>query len=1661
MDLLSQEPLFSTDPNTVGFDKSAGKKWIYPENYPVREYQFSIVKTALFQNTLVCLPTGLGKTFIAAVVMYNFWRWYPRGIIVFLAPTKPLVAQQIEACHDIMGIPISQTIQLTGVIHQKERKIAWQERRVIFATPQTFQYDLAKDIIPKELVKCVIIDEAHRALGKHAYCECVRLLNEKNEYYRLVALSATPGSKLEAVQEVIRNLHISRLELRDDSSPDILPYINQKNMQIVEVGMNDDFKRFYDRYMNIMDPVYRVLLKNNIIKMDISSLSKGKMFYIRNDLQKNRNKRFNYGELYNTINILSTMVYAKDLMIYHGLRTFHKFYQNHSDKPWINDKPELQDLLEEVGHYLGEFPNIQALMDGNDKAFADMNIVYGHRKYERLQEILTEYFTDAQKNNVSTRVIVFSEFRESVSEIYVSLYKLQPLIRPQIFVGQAHLMKQAQQKRAIEDFRNNKVNVLISTSVGEEGLDVGEVDLIVCFDTTGKTPTRLVQRIGRTGRKRDGRVIVLVTDSKEHQTLKSALISKDNLNTKVLQSKQIKEVLNDNSPRMIPDDLNPECCRMKMTVIPITPRARSKKKSSDAKKNKTQLKRKYTKKKLKDSFEDEVKMNIDGYESISTVNKPRTKKEKQSSLMNFFQNSNISNCRDSSVQDDEVVCMRVEEVPRIVPTVISKLNTNAIRIKPTDAKILSSDLEASNFLTLCAMKESEKVLKKQTTVLNFTFMPNFMDCEDDILENLKIPSLRTLDCILSLTEYIQPAEEKGDEFSDFFNDDMGNWDNDFVDYNQDQDSQADYKYGNRSNYQNKNDSSKQNELFLQKSKFEALLDDSTDEEDLYGPDEVLPAHERINLTDFLDVTNKNEQSSKEGTLNKSSVVTGGAFEDLLDTSSDESVEIIENPKKCENDLNSTRQATNVLIDARESHVVPAINNYEADTVLIDQIKTGTIPISDFENDPRVVDLEPELQIINKIINNVEPDTVLVNNLKPVTERVNNLDRDTVRVNNSEADTVLVNNLETDTLPVTDSDTLIISKSNPTQPTKSQNTNNIEILIQVPVQDNFDNIDFDSDFGSWEKKVFQKNIKSQDKNIKISPVKKPENVLNGVKSSNLVKNSQNSVDNIKKPTMNKLIKMSNEEKSENKKDDCHSPDLVKSSSHHRSNQSKFNRTLDFSNKKSLEVVGESYEKIHCTTLSDDDIFDCESLVADSDLEEQLRDVEKLNSDKKSENTGKDSESKVNQLKELDNLKNTLPLSCSSPMQLKKNDRNLLLEPITVDTNLIETYVNDCDWDSDFETSSAPITECKYFGSNPSTISATTATTSKQLTSIADKICSQKNQKENNPNWLSTKTAERKTIQQGNSFKSNKSQKNCLPILTFNPKHRTQKDSSDSDSDFAPTKIVKNVFQSRLSVGNGRTHDSPPKNNAKADSCLPKVNSPKSLSTSNLNKFAATSRVVSKLSSSKPGVQSTSSWIETKKSTSLDSFPKKQKLREHHRKKRRRKNNFIDDEADVSSDENHSSEYSEDDDDGADLQDFVSYTQYHDKAVDMKAHYLQSVRSPRRPGKFIIKQPKPVSPEVQIYSQVIPEEPNSYLYDSFCVEDGDEGLNELSSEEITVIEEVEFNRNKSRNRKRKRDVSEDTRSKRKRIIINSDSSGDDIEILRAQIADESMLLKNNMS
>ncbi len=87
-------------------------------------------------------------------------------------------------------------------------------------------------------------------------------------------------------------------------------------------------------------------------------------------------------------------------------------------------------------------------------------------------------------------------------------------IRAQRFVGQAKKslkdvgLSQRQQINLLQDFKNNSFNVLVSTNVAEEGLDIEECDAVVFYDNVG-SEIRFIQRRGRTARTREGEVIIL------------------------------------------------------------------------------------------------------------------------------------------------------------------------------------------------------------------------------------------------------------------------------------------------------------------------------------------------------------------------------------------------------------------------------------------------------------------------------------------------------------------------------------------------------------------------------------------------------------------------------------------------------------------------------------------------------------------------------------------------------------------------------------------------------------------------------------------------------------------------------------------------------------------------------------------------------------------------------------------------------------------------------------------------------------------------------------------------------------------------------------------------------------------------------------------------
>ncbi|KAM8917528.1 Fanconi anemia group M protein isoform 2-T2 [Spinachia spinachia] len=567
-----------TYPDLPGFDGSSAEVWIYPTNYPIREYQVKISEAALFQNTLVCLPTGLGKTFIAAVVMYNFYRWYPSGKIVFMAPTKPLVAQQIEACYKVMGIPQAHMAELTGTTAANRREDVWRTKRVFFLTPQVMANDLSRDTCPAQQVKCVVIDEAHKALGNHAYCQVIRQLCSQTLQFRILALSATPGGDTKSVQSVISNLLVSHIELRSEESPDIQAHSHERSVDKMVVPLGESLSAHQARYLQVLEKFMSRLVQNRVMAhKDLRTLSKYQIILARDQFRKNPPpsiKGPQQGMLEGDFALCISLYHGYELLMQMGLRSLFFYVQGIMEGS--REMPRARNELHRTPVFMDLYHEMQAMFV-KPSAGPDEPFIYSHPKLKKLEEVVLQHFTrwaeSSEDNNgpqeVSTRVMIFSSFRESVQEIADMLNHHAPLIRVMTFMGQASTGKavkgftQKEQLEVVCRFRQGGFNTLVSTCVGEEGLDIGEVDLIVCFDAQ-KNPTRLVQRMGRTGRKRRGRIVVILAEGREERTYNQSQSNKRSIHKSIIGNKSSFHMY-PSSPRMLPLDVNPTMHKMHIT----------------------------------------------------------------------------------------------------------------------------------------------------------------------------------------------------------------------------------------------------------------------------------------------------------------------------------------------------------------------------------------------------------------------------------------------------------------------------------------------------------------------------------------------------------------------------------------------------------------------------------------------------------------------------------------------------------------------------------------------------------------------------------------------------------------------------------------------------------------------------------------------------------------------------------------------------------------------------------------------------------------------------------------------------------------------------------------------------------------------------------------
>lgn len=455
-----------------------------------REYQVNIAAAAQSHNTLVVLPTGMGKTLIALLIAAKVLGADFSNKILFLAPTKPLAVQQARAARETLGLAEGEAAVLTGEVSPEKRAKLYAASRFIAATPQTIVSDFLSRKFSFNDVKLVVFDEAHRAVGDYSYAFLGR--QAANHKLRILGLTASPSSDREKIKEICRNLSIEHVEVRTERDDDVAQYVNKLNVDWRFVALPDDFRELRIILNEMTSETLAALRDMGFLETaDLAKASAGSLLQARPKILEALNRREPIA--YKALSLHAramNLTHALSLLESQGISTLKAFLDSLADRS--AKSKAVRDLASDFRVNKLRAKCAAALERGVD-----------HPKHGMLKDIVS----DAVGRGES--VIVFAHYRDSVARIKAELDAV-PGCKPCVLVGRSSEgMTQKQQAQVIEQFRNKEFNVLVASSVGEEGLDIPTVDLVVFYEAV-PSEIRSIQRRGRAGRVKSGNIIILV-----------------------------------------------------------------------------------------------------------------------------------------------------------------------------------------------------------------------------------------------------------------------------------------------------------------------------------------------------------------------------------------------------------------------------------------------------------------------------------------------------------------------------------------------------------------------------------------------------------------------------------------------------------------------------------------------------------------------------------------------------------------------------------------------------------------------------------------------------------------------------------------------------------------------------------------------------------------------------------------------------------------------------------------------------------------------------------------------------------------------------------------------------------------------------------------------
>lgn len=496
-------------------------------------------------NTMIVAPTALGKTIVATLVAADRLEKVKNSKILVLAPSKPLAIQHESTFKEFLTVPCS---SITGAVKTDERVKRWEESQIICATPQTVESDLLKGRYSLKDVSLVVFDECHHGVGSYSYVYLASRYVKESKFNLILGLTASPGSDKEKIKEVCDNLYIQSIVVKTEEDNDVRPYFNPVAIDWVRVKMSSELEKIKTH----VDKAIKIRLKGlkNMGVIRTVSVNKLDILKARGRVQSAIARSVNpKKECFQAISILSAVIniqHSQELIETQGVVTFNKYVARLRKKKTKAAKSLIQDpnfgkaiyLAREAEKHGLEHPKLKKVTDIIKKEL-------GQNGQTKLQS--DRYVKDADQK--SSKIMVFTQYRDSLEMIHQKLEKEG--IKSAKFFGQASRdgekgLTQKEQKEIIKAFKIGEYDVLLSTSVAEEGIDIPAVDLVILYEPV-PSEVRMIQRRGRTGRKRSGRVKVLITNGTRDEGYYWASVNKERRMKHQLIDPDVLEELNSNA----------------------------------------------------------------------------------------------------------------------------------------------------------------------------------------------------------------------------------------------------------------------------------------------------------------------------------------------------------------------------------------------------------------------------------------------------------------------------------------------------------------------------------------------------------------------------------------------------------------------------------------------------------------------------------------------------------------------------------------------------------------------------------------------------------------------------------------------------------------------------------------------------------------------------------------------------------------------------------------------------------------------------------------------------------------------------------------------------------------------------------------------------------